>query len=225
MTLFVSIWHVELCSFISLTPYHHYEIHLCWKAFFCCFSPQWGVFHHQIQARTGLGKGTIGRISREVEGDKENHPGGRPSKLSPYDKQSIIHQISSGNLDNAIQATQFINSIISTSVTPQTVRNVLKEAGFRSATKKKVPMLKGSHHQQCLKFVQYHENWTLEDWKRVLWTDETKINRIGSDGKVYVWKQQGEPVSDRTTTPTVNMEGGITWWFGGVWAGMGWGSW
>src|SRR5882762_4579797 len=133
-----------------------------------------GYSQHQIHTRTGLGKGTIGRISKEVEGNKENHPGGHTSKLSPHDKQSIICQISSGKLDNAVQATQFINSTISTSVTPQTIRNVLKEASFRSATKKKVSMLKGSHHQQCLKFVQYHENWTVEDWKRVLWTDETK---------------------------------------------------
>ena len=78
-----------------------------------------------------------------MEGDKENHLGGHPSKLSPCDTQSIIHQISIGKLDNAVQATQFINSTISTPVTPQTVRNVLKEAGFRSATKKKVFMLKG----------------------------------------------------------------------------------
>jgi transposase len=148
-----------------------------------------GHSHHQIQLRTGLGKGTIGRISKEVEGGKENHPGGHPSKLSPCDKQSIIHQISSGRLDNAVQATQYINSIIPTPITPQTVRNVLKEAGFRSATKKKVPMLKGSHCERHLQFAQYHRNWTVEDWKRVLWTDETKINRIGSDGKVYVWKQ------------------------------------
>jgi transposase len=106
-----------------------------------------GYSQCQIQARTGLGKGTIGRISKEVEGDKENHPGGCPSKLSPQDKQSILRQITSGKLDNAVQATQFINSTISTPVTPQTVRNVLKEAGLRSATKKKVPMLKGSHRQ------------------------------------------------------------------------------
>src|SRR5260370_41932478 len=167
-----------------------------------------GYSHHQIQARTGLWKGTIGRISKEVEGDKENHPGGHPSKLSPHDKQSILHQICSGRLDNAVQATQFINSTIPNPITAQTVRNVLKEAGFRSATKKKVPMLKGTHCQQCLKFAQYHENWTVEDWKRVLWTDETKINRIGSDGKVYVWKKQAEPLSDQTTTPTVKHGGG-----------------
>ena len=128
-----------------------------------------GYSHRQIQSRTGLGKGTIGRISKEVEGDKENHLGGRPSKLSPRDKQAIIRQISSGKLDNAVQATKFINSTISTPVTPQTVRNVLKEAGFRSATKKKVPMLKGIHRQRRLKFAQYHESWTVEDWKRVLW--------------------------------------------------------
>src|SRR5271155_1050488 len=41
-----------------------------------------GYSQCQIQARTGLGKGTVGRISKEVEGNKENHSGGRPSKLS-----------------------------------------------------------------------------------------------------------------------------------------------
>jgi hypothetical protein len=65
-----------------------------------------GYSHRQVQARTGLGKGTIGRISQEVVGDKENPPGGHPSKLSPRDKQSIIRQISSGRLDNAVQATR-----------------------------------------------------------------------------------------------------------------------
>ena len=105
-----------------------------------------GYSHPQIQAKTCLGKGTVGRISKEVE-DKENHPGGHPSKLSPRDKQSIIHQISIGKLDNAVQATQFINSTISTLITPQTVRNVLKEAVFGSATKKKVPIHKKSHCQ------------------------------------------------------------------------------
>ena len=148
-----------------------------------------GYSHHQIQARTGLGKGTVGRISKEWDGSKENNSGGRPSKLSAHDKQSIICQIKSGRLDNAVQATQFINSVIPNPIYPQTVRNVLKESGLYSSTKKKAFMLKQTHHQKWLKFTQYHENWTVEDWKRVLWSDENKINHIGSDGKVYIWKQ------------------------------------
>jgi len=178
-----------------------------------------GYSHRQIIAKTGLGKGTVGRISKEVDVDKENNPGGRPSKLSACDKQSIFCQITSGKLDNAVQATQFINSVIPNPVTPQTVRNALKGSGFYAATKKKVPMLKKIHRQRRLKFAQYHENWTVEDWKRVLWSDETKINRIGSDGKVYVWKQRGEPPSDRTTTPTVKHGGGNNLM---VWGCMGW---
>jgi transposase len=178
-----------------------------------------GYSYRAIKDKTGLGKSTVGRISKEANLDKENHPGGRPSKLSAHDKQSISRQISSGKLDNAVQATQFINSVIPHTVTPQTVRNALKESGFYSATKKKVPMLKKKHRQMRLKFALYHENWTVEDWKRVLWSDETKINRIGSDGKVYCWKQRGELISDRTTTPTVKHGGGNNLM---VWGCMGW---
>ena len=130
----------------------------------------------QIQDRTGLRKSTVGRISKEVLGDKENCPRGCPSKLSSRDQHSIIQQIRSGRLDNAVQVTQFINSTVTTPVTPQTVRNVLKKSGFYSATKKKVPMLKKTHRQKRLEFAHYHENWTVEDFKRVLWSDETKIN-------------------------------------------------
>ena len=53
----------------------------------------------------------------------------------------------------------------------------------------------------------------------MLWTDETKINRIGSDGKVYTWKERGEPLSDRTTIPTVKHGGGGNIM---VWGCMGW---
>jgi hypothetical protein len=58
----------------------------------------------------------------------------------------------------------------------------------------------------------------LDDWRRVLWTDETKINRYGSDGHQWVWKKRGEPLSDRTTTTTVKFGGGSIM----VWGCMGW---
>ena len=74
--------------------------------------------------------------------DKENSKGGHPSKLSPQDKQSIIRQITTEKLDNAVQAAHFINSILPSPVSPQTVRNLLKENNFCSVVKKKCPLLK-----------------------------------------------------------------------------------
>ena len=99
----------------------------------------------EIQSRTGVGKSTIGRIKKEVDTDKENNKGGRPSKLTPCDKQSILHQITTGKLNNAVQAAHFINSILPNPVSAQTVRNVLKENGFSSVIKKKRPLLKRRH--------------------------------------------------------------------------------
>jgi transposase len=180
---------------------------------------QEGYSLHQIQSKTGLGKSTIGRIKKTVDEDKENNKGGRPSKLSTRDKQAIIRQITTGKLDNAVQATHYINNILSSPVTPQTVRNALKENNLRSVVKQKRPLLKKVHHQNRLKFAQNHANWTVEDWKRVLWSDETKINRIGSDGRVYTWKKRGEGLSDRTTSPTVKHGGGNNLM---VWGCMGW---
>ncbi|KAF7761103.1 hypothetical protein Agabi119p4_10512 [Agaricus bisporus var. burnettii] len=180
---------------------------------------QEGYSVRQIQSKTGLGKSIVGRIKKEVDGDKENMKGGRPAKLSPQDKRGIIHQITTGQLDNAVQGAQYINNIISHPVHPQTVQNVLKKHSFRAVVKQKRPLLRQHHRKERLRFAKYHENWTVEDWKRVLWSDETKINRIQSDGRVYTWKQSGEELSDRITTPTVKHGGGNNLM---VWGCMGW---
>ena len=33
-----------------------------------------------------------------------------------------------------------------------------------------------------------HKNWTTEDWKSIIWSDETRVNRFGSDGDLYGWR-------------------------------------
>ena len=53
--------------------------------------------------------GTISRVGKEMDSQKENNPGGYPSRLSAHDKQSIVQQINSGKLDNAVQAANFIH--------------------------------------------------------------------------------------------------------------------
>jgi transposase len=124
---------------------------------------QEGYSVHQIKSKTGLGKSIIGRIKKEMDGDKENSKGGRPSKLSSGDKRSIICQITSGSLDNAVEATHFINNTLPNPVTPQTVRNALKQSDFHAVVKTKCPLLKKAHRLEHLKFARYHENWTVED--------------------------------------------------------------
>ena len=62
----------------------------------------------------------------------------------------------------------------------------------------------------------------MEDWKKVMWSDETKINRLGSDGCKWVWKKPGEGLSDRVVEGTVKFgEGSVMIWACMTWNGVG----
>ena len=52
-----------------------------------------GYSVRDIERRTGLGKSILSRIKKGVDTGKENNHGGHSSKLSAFDKTSIIHQI------------------------------------------------------------------------------------------------------------------------------------
>src|SRR5260221_8714378 len=83
-------------------------------------------------------------------------------------------------------------------------------------------MLTKCHKKEWMDFAVSHLQWTLEDWKRVVWSDETKVNRLGSDGKKWVWKRLGEPLSDRLVQGTRKFGGGsVMVWGCKTWKGAG----
>ena len=91
--------------------------------------------------------------------------------------------VTTGKAENAVQATHLINSALPFSPSAQTIHNVLKAISLKIIIKKKM---------SC--FPAKHKNWYLEDWTRVIWSDEMKMNMIGSDGMIYVWKMRGKPL-------------------------------
>ena len=62
-----------------------------------------------------------------------------------------------------------------------------------------------------MKYIQYAKKYReqlLCFWDQVLWTDESKFNLFGSDGRVMVWRTPQETFNPRRTVPTVKHEGG-----------------
>jgi len=93
---------------------------------------------------------------------------------------------------------------------------------MKAVVKKKRPLLKKRHKLDRFAFAVKHKHWTIEDWKRVVWSDETKINRLGSDGRKWVWKKPGESLSDRLVEGTVKFGGGnLMMWGCMLWEGPG----
>ena len=55
---------------------------------------------------------------------------------------------------------------------------------------------------------QAHEHWTHSHWEKVLWSDETKINRLRGGGRAWYWRQADEPWTVRGVQPTLRHGGG-----------------
>lgn len=58
-----------------------------------------------------------------------------------------------------------------------------------------------------------HINWTVEDWKRVIFSDESKFQLFRSDGREYCYIKPGQTHSKRASKKTVKHGGGnvIVW--------------
>ena len=96
---------------------------------------------------------------------------------------------------------------------------------MKAVVKRKRPKLTKRHRELRMDFALAHQHWTVEDYKQVLWTDETKINRLGSDGRKWVWKKPGEGLSDRLVQGTVKFGGGnLMFWGCMLWDGVGFGT-
>ena len=60
----------------------------------------------------------------------------------------------------------------------------------QSAARK--PFINEKHRKARLAFAKEHKNWTLEQWQKIIWTDESSVE-IGKDvGRHEVWRESFE---------------------------------
>jgi hypothetical protein len=73
-------------------------------------------------------------------------------------------------------------------ISRRSVLRVLKAAGMNYVKPTKKPGLTDEMKAARLKFCRDHADWTLEDWKNVIWTDETSVVLGHRRGAVRVWR-------------------------------------
>ena len=76
----------------------------------------------------------------------------------------------------------------------------LCEAGLYGRIALKKPLLMNQNNVKKLQWAKVYKDQTIEQWNKVLWTDESKFKIIGSTRRVYVWWRVGE----RAATPCIS---------------------
>ena len=177
-----------------------------------------GQSTRQISKSTGVHYTTVSKIRSKHHPTLPKATGGRPTKLSPTTLRHAVRLISSGKADTAVDVAKTLHDVMEGNVTAHTIRRGLKKIGLKAVVKCKRPVLSKRHRKERLDFAITHQYWSLEDWKRVIWSDETKINRMGSDGRKWAWKKPGEGLSDRLVEGTLKFGGGNLM----IWGCMSW---
>lgn len=85
---------------------------------------------------------------------------------------------------------------MSISVTAQTVRNRLREAGLRARRPHRGLDLTAARRQTRLNWANVHVRWTLARWRTVLFSDESRFQLYRADGRLRVWRRDGERYAD-----------------------------
>lgn len=93
-------------------------------------------------------------------------------------------------------------------VSARTVRRRLVEAGLFGRVARKVPLLEKEHRNARLAFARKYGHWTYAQWQHVLFSDETKVNLISSDGRQYVRRPVKAEMNPRFTKKQVKHGGG-----------------
>ena len=99
--------------------------------------------------------------------------------------------------------TQTINSALPSPVSPNTVRIALKtRLGMSKRIAAMKPFINDKQQVKRLQWAKDDIHWTMTNWERIIWTDESSVE-IGKESReCTVWRRLGERYNKECLVPT-----------------------
>lgn len=148
-----------------------------------------GYSYTEIMKRIPEAKrSTISDYKNKFFKNRPENQSGRKSSLSDTTRSYIRRKLVSGEFRTAKDVHRYLDATGHT-IGYSSCLKTLKSMDFQASIKKKKPFLKPIHMKKRLAQAKAHQYWTNNDWRRMVFSDETKVNVWGSDGVKYYWKR------------------------------------
>jgi transposase len=145
----------------------------------------------QIGHELGIPYTTVAYTIRRFKnsGSNEDLPrSGRPTLLTERDKNNLARTVKA----NRFKPLREIVNQQPINVVTRTARNALKERGVDLYVAAKKPNISAKNIQGREDWCRQVADWTDEEWKKVIWSDESSVELGLSSRKIMVWRSQGE---------------------------------
>ena len=165
----------------------------------------------QVAAKVGVSKGSVQRTVerfRKTQSYSGLPKSGRPRSTSPQEDQFIKLTSLRNRRATASDIQSSINAIREKTICKTAVRRRLAASGLKGRVACCKPLLRLINKRKRLLWARECKNYSLEDWKRVLFTDESKFELHGNNGRVYVRRRTAERLSNQCLKSTVKHGGG-----------------
>ena len=107
-------------------------------------------------------------------------------------------------------------------VTPQTIRNRIRDQGYRGRVVRKKPFLTAKQMKRRLEFAKKYEKMPISYWNKFFWSDESKYNLVSSDRVQNVCRKKEEAYKLSCLRGSVKHGGGnVMLWGSMSWKGVG----
>lgn len=177
-----------------------------------------GKTQREIARIVGCSKtGVVTTLKRfeETESYQDKKRTGRPTKTTKSDERHLVMLSLRDRFKTAPDLRADINKTLPQPISVSTVKSILKRNNLSGRIAVKKPLLRAANKRKRLEFAKKYKNWTVEQWKSVLWTDESKFEIFGDKRKKYVRRKTGERFNPNCLTPTVKHGGGSVMVWGG----------
>ena len=167
--------------------------------------------YSQISQLYGVSKSSVARIIDKWNKTKSvaNNPrSGRP-RITTVRQDRILTRLCKN--DPRLSSVQ-LNGIMAKSYQMQcsvsTTKRRLRSQNLFGRRSAKKPLISLKNRIARIKFAKEHLNWTVKDWSKILWTDESKFMMFGTDGIKFIRRPKGKRYDPKYQLPTVKHGGG-----------------
>lgn len=180
-----------------------------------------GIAFRKIAEKYSISIGAVQHIWKKHEtfGIVRNLSGQGRHRVTTYRDDVRIIRLAK---QNPKFSSREIKETMNLDVDRRTIRRRLNECGLKSCLASKRPFISKQNKRKRLEFAKKYAGMSIDFWKSVLWSDESKYELFGQKRRSRVWRRSGDALKEPYIQKTVKHGGGnIMVWGSFAWSGVG----